>query len=84
MKPSEFIYNSGGKLLVNEYGEIMLPRRAIVRCGECKHSHCDKLCTSTGWVHVIVCENKQWSTSNLIPSHIVKDDGFCAWGERGD
>lgn len=54
----------------------------IVRCRDCKHSYEDRRCTSTGWVDVLVCESKQWSTSSLMPNHTVKDDGFCAWGER--
>ena len=54
----------------------------IVRCRDCKHSYEDRRCTSTGWVDVLVCESKQWSTSSLMPNHTVKDNGFCAWGER--
>lgn len=54
----------------------------IVRCRDCVHSSEENRCTSTGWVDVLVCESKQWSTSSLMPSHTVKDDGFCAWGER--
>ena len=54
----------------------------IVRCRDCKHSYGDRRCTSTGWVDVLVCESKQWSTSSLMPNHTVKEDGFCAWGER--
>lgn len=54
----------------------------IVRCKGCKHSYEDRRCTSTGWVDVLLCESKQWSTSSLMPNHAVKDDGFCAWGKR--
>lgn len=79
MKMSEFIYNSGGKLLVNEYGEIMLPRRAIVRCRDCKrfipqgtHRFED------GVVNKDTCE--------VIRGFVVQIDpeGFCAWGEWKD
>ena len=59
-------------------------REEIVRCRDCKHSYEDRRCTSTGWVDVIVCESKQWSTSSLMPNHTVKNDGFCKWGERRD
>lgn len=68
MKPSEFIYNSQGKLLVNEYGEIMLPRRAIVRCRDCQEYN-------TELYKHITCE---------LFMRYVEPDGFCAWGERGD
>ena len=54
----------------------------IVRCRDCKHSYEESRCTSMGWVDVLVCESKQWSTSSLMPSHTVNDDGFCKWGER--
>ena len=81
---SEYIYSSQGELLVNERGEISLPRREIVRCRDCKHSHEDRRCTSTGLVDVLVCESKQWSTSSLMPNHTVKPDGFCAWPERSE
>lgn len=57
-------------------------REEIVRCRDCRHSYEESRCTSTGWVDVLVCESKQWSTSGLKPSHAVKPDGFCAWGER--
>ena len=56
--------------------------KKIVRCRDCKHSYEDKRCTSTGWVDVLVCESNQWSTSSLMPSHTVNNDGFCAWAER--
>ena len=56
----------------------------IARCRDCIYSHEDSQCTSTGWVDVIVCESKQWSTSGMMPNHTVKPDGFCAWGEPRD
>lgn len=57
-------------------------KEEIVRCRDYKHSYEDRRCTSTGWVDILVCESKQWSTSSLMPNHTVKEDGFCAWPER--
>lgn len=54
----------------------------IVRCRDCKHFCEDRRDTSIGWVSVFVCDSEQWSTSSLMPSHKIKPDGFCAWGER--
>lgn len=56
----------------------------VVRCRDCKHFYEDRRDTSIGWVNVLVCDSKQWSTSSLMPSHTVEPDGFCAWGERRD
>ena len=68
------------RIICNDNGGEL--REEIVRCRDCMHSHEDRRCTSTGWVDVLVCESKQWSTSSLMPNHTVKDDGFCAWGKR--
>ena len=71
---SEYIYSSQGELLVNERGEISLPRREIVRCMDCKRFAVDQSdhdYRSGWWCH-------RWNTD------MVKPDGFCAWGERRD
>ena len=76
---SEYIYSSQGELLVNERGEISLPRREIVRCKDCKrfipqgtHRFDD------GVVNKDTC--------SVIRGFVVQidPDGFCAWGERRD
>ena len=82
---SEYIITDKQMGLIQDFANVCvegekLPR--IVRCRDCKHSYEDKRCTSTGWVDVLVCESNQWSTSSLMPSHTVNNDGFCAWGER--
>ena len=54
----------------------------IVRCRDCIHSHEDRRNAALGWIDVLVCDSEQWSTLSLMPSHKVKPDGFCAWGEH--
>ena len=57
-------------------------KESIVRCRDCKHCYETRECTSTGWEDALVCGSDQWSTASLLPSHTVKPDGFCAWGEK--
>ena len=62
--------------------DVFTVKENIVRCHDCKHSYETKECTSTGWEDALVCGSDQWSTASLMPSHTVKPDGFCAWGEK--
>jgi hypothetical protein len=64
---SEYIYQSRGEPLANEYGEIHLARAGeIVRCRDCKSYQ-------PGMYKHFTCEVLQrWA----------KPDDFCAWGER--
>lgn len=73
---SEFIYGTDG----NE--GHWLTGEQIVRCRDCKYAYEDRRCTSIGWVSVLACDNEQWSTGGLMPSHEVSPDGFCSWGKR--
>lgn len=68
---SEYIYSSQGEPLANEYGEISLPRREIVRCRDCKL--CDERYGR------MLCR-RDMSCDEIALD--VKPDGFCAWGER--
>jgi hypothetical protein len=85
MKAGEYIYYSRGELLVNEYGEISLPRRAIVRCRDCEHArHYRPLDWRTGKPHETVEEwYCEWH-SNAEGASEIDSDGFCAWGEHRD
>lgn len=65
MKAGEYIYYSRGEVLVNEHGELALPRRAIVRCGNCREY-------DTELYKHITCE---------LLMRYVEPDEFCAWGE---
>ena len=65
---SEYIYSSQGELLVNERGEISLPRREIVRCSDCKWC--------MAYSKIVYCE----LFAHRMPNNEL--DGFCVWGER--
>ena len=80
--PNDYPTSEWGVYCPDERDDPMPIGEPIVRCRDCKHSYEDRRCTSTGWVDVLVCGSKQWSTSSLMPNHTVKDDGFCAWDER--
>lgn len=75
-KAGEYVYGTDGR-----EGHWLTGER-ITRCGECKYSYEDSRDTSVGQVSVLACDSKQWSTAGLMPSHEVKPDGFCSWGER--
>lgn len=62
--------------------DVFVVKENIVRCQNCKYHYETRECTSTGWEDALACENPQWSTWSLMPSHEVKPDGFCAWGEE--
>jgi hypothetical protein len=75
-KAGEYVYGTDGR------EGHWLTGESIVRCHNCKYAHEDKRCTSIGWVSVLTCDSEQWSTSGLMPSHEVKPEGFCSWGEE--
>ena len=77
---SEYIYQSHGKPLANDHGEIFLPRAGgIVRCRDCRHftpKGTHKF--ENGKVNADYCTYVRGWMLQITP------DGFCAWAERRD
>ena len=78
---SEYIYSSQGELLVNERGEISLPRREIVRCRDCKHATISSLGFCKYCEKFVLPDEDGFGPD---PQVNLPLDFFCAYGERSE
>lgn len=63
---SEYVYATAGKPVMDERGEISLPRERIIRCADCEYYEPNTYSHFT-------CE---------LLTYYVEPDGFCKWAER--
>lgn len=75
----EYIYHSEGAPMKNAAGKIIWPREEIVRCRDCKHSYLFDM----SWKSP-KSNDKRYCKYGSYLQYEVQDDGFCAWGERGE